>query len=121
MINLDFEDQQIEMIIKETEKFMKEKGCKASTIIKNNMDGGYVAYSNKRGTTQVSFFFLPNYDVVIEKQYNWIVAFFRMVMNKTTTRDFKSLKTILSPSNNVDDFKCFINKSLVYMQENSVL
>lgn len=121
MTNLDFEEQEIELIIKETKKFMKENGYVVSTIVKNNRDGGYVAYSNKMGTTQVSFFFLPNYDIVIEKQFNLLSALFRMLLNKPTTKDCKSLKDILSPLNKIDNFKQFINKSLEYMHKNRML
>lgn len=121
MINLDFEEQEIEIIIKETINFMKSKGYKVSSIIKNNRDGGYVAYTNRMGTIQASFFFLPNYDVIIEKQSNFICALVSMLLNKPISKEYLSLKDILYPSNNINDFKQFIDQSLEYMDKNAVL
>ncbi|PKP43886.1 MAG: hypothetical protein CVT96_03800 [Bacteroidetes bacterium HGW-Bacteroidetes-13] len=121
MINLDFEEKEIESIIQQTKDYMAGKRFKISEIIRNNSDGGYVSYSNEQGTILISFFFLPYYDVVIEKQNNYILALIKMLQGKSVRTEYISLKEILCPSNKILNFKLFINHSLEYIDKNALL
>lgn len=110
----DWESAEIESIIKLTRDFFKKKGYKILFIEKNSRDGGYVTYSNKFGTTKITFYFLPNYEIEVIKQPYFIKGLFKFFLNKPVEKII-SLKQKLRNNQEIKDFDMFIKEVKKYL------
>lgn len=128
MNSYSWEEKQIIMIRKTVDSYFHKKCFTVKEILKNTRDGGYVGYTNKIESLEIKFFFLPSYEIEILYHQNLFNSFFGALFRKNKKSDnihkiiyLSQEMNYQSPINTLEDYKLFIEKALVFMEDRKML
>ena len=118
----DWEKREIENILSLTKQFVEKHHLKVIEIAKNVRDGGYVQFATFKSSMIITIYYLPNYDVILEKNPHNLGALIKLlnaIMNNDKyAQEVISLKELLNDGKPIVDLEDFLNTCMQYIETN---
>ena len=118
----EWESREVERLLSITKQFVEKHQLRVIEIAKGIRDGGYVQLANAKSSMLITMYYLPNYDVILEKNPRNPRALLKlvkaMIQNDKYTTEVISLKELLNDGKPIVDLEDFLNTCMQYIETN---